>query len=152
MKKLLLLLAFAFMVVMPMSASIIEDTTLIRNFYTEYQKAWKYEDARNFDTFEYTDKVLEKYTTDDFITKIQKSEVQYDYPSDDFGLDDLSIQTLKIVPRKGGKYMVSFKVHYTTPRGKKLIPTIKVIVTIKNRKIIDATGLMTPKELLELMS
>jgi len=150
MKKLLLLLAFAFMAIMPMSASIREDTTLIRNFYTEYEKAWQYEILNNSETFERTEKVLEKYTTDDFITKIQESEVLYDYPSDNFGLDDLSIQTLKIVPRKGGKYLVSFKVHYTSPTNKKLIPTIKVVVTMKNGKIIDITGLMTQTEILNL--
>jgi len=80
MQKLLSLILFATVAVLPMSASVIEETTLIRNFYTEYEKAWKYEDSNNSETSRRADKVLDKYCTADFISKIQESEVQYDYP------------------------------------------------------------------------
>ena len=139
MKKLLLLLVFAFMAVMPMSASTADDIAYIRKFYTEYKSA--YEHDKNSYPPEKCYEVIKKYCAESFFAQMKDNEVGYDFPTSDYGLDDLSLETLAINNKIGSDYLVTFKVHYSYPyKTEIVIKEITVLATMKNGKIDDITG------------
>jgi len=127
MKKITLLLIFAFMEVLTISASTADDKVYIRKFYTEYKIAIEYEEAQPLKPgivpYDRSFSVIKKYCTDTFYQLMINEQVNnsgYDYLTDNYGIDALSLETLEIVSLSSG-YLVSCNVNYETPIVKKKI-------------------------------
>jgi hypothetical protein len=135
MKKIVLLMVFALVGVLSASASTANDIATIRKFYTEYEKAYNYEVSLlpNNATSEYSRAVIKKYCTSTFLKMMDDDEQGYDFVTDDYGLDDLSLKTLNVVSTKKG-YLVTFKVHAEVD-GSNSIITVKLNVKMLKGKI-----------------
>jgi hypothetical protein len=147
MKKIVLLMVFAFIGVLSTSASTTNDIATIRKFYTEYCSALAYEKKQPFREdvipYEKSFAVIKKYSTTYFYNYMldeQHNGVGYDFVTDNYSLDDLSLKTLNVSSTKKD-YLVTFKVHVEIQNGGSVIKTVKVRVKMLKGKINDIKGL-----------
>jgi len=133
MKKLLLLQTFVFMAVLPISASTADDIAYIRKFYTEYKSAYGYD--KNSYPPEKCYEIIKKYCTAGILKDMQDDPIGYDFPTDDYGMDEYSLPTLKIIAVGSNLYKVTFQVLYINPVGEKTIKTVVINVLLTDGKI-----------------
>jgi NAD+--asparagine ADP-ribosyltransferase len=136
MKKIVLFMVFALASILPISASVTSDTTAIRKFYAEYKVAYQKDLSVQFVTQNNMYSVIKKYCTEDFYNYMESDDVGVDFPTSNYGMDDLSLATLKISAVNNGSYVVTYKVHCELPTGKQLyIQNVKVKITMTKGKI-----------------
>ena len=116
-----------------------DDGSMVKAFYTEYGNA-----VQENDSVYYTgrcDSLVTQYCTSGFAYKIRdefENGIGYDWLTDNYGMDSLSVSTLSVTTASG-YCIVKFKVHTGFPVVNK-VSDVELHVYMEGHKITDVVN------------